>query len=633
VIFKKFLIICLLSVLTGLTGILFAGNVKIVRTLPTTAENKVKASWSKPLPEPEKAAAGKTQFSGRLALGGSGGLDVSGNALYDLYSDSRFSLVQPLGILGSMSVSGTALRKNIIEGLNQNYSGKFALILDKLRFSAGISYTEKAGVVDVLNKDDASTLISSSLNVNYIDTLPLALTYSHSIVQKKEGETTADTLTEDYDSDNLNFKMLGSLGEFGIGLISGFSRKNDKTKNMQTNGFDNSLAVTSPLLGFVKIKASIAPVFSTVDYISTGNKLTSTTLNSDLGLIFPVSNSLTFTTGGGRYDSWVSGEGPESSAATSEPYTNGWKASTGVEYKVKDSLSAEAKYQLKKSKDVFNHNLKGTFGLTGKKESWFKKAGINGELAQSFNSAWSLSDDKISWGSSVSVEPLKKLSITSKYSGGMSGVAELNWINSVSAGLTHEPDPMLNYGVTAELSDSLKKAAGTSSSAPESNILKQNYGGNVNLKPQWNLKVYSFGLGELFSLNSDLASLAASTTGPDMLSKLTFNMGIPIWSFLKTRYSFAWEWSSINTLSPKTGNNFQHIFGITVSGDPVPLTFTASYSFSHGTRGLRHDVTSSLVVPFWGSFSLEGNFSLSYYTESGVVKVPFLGGLNLAYSF
>jgi len=635
VIAKKLFIILLLSILVGN---IFAGEVKIVRTLPATAENKVKATWSKPSPKPSKAVAGRTQFSGRFALGGSGGLDTAGTAVYDLFSDSRFSLIQPLRLLGSIGVSGTVLRQSIIEGLNANYSGKFSLILDKIHFTAGIAYVEKSGVVDTLYKDDASTLISSSLNVNYIDTLPLVLTYTHGIIEKKEGETTTDTIVEDNDTDNINFKMLGNLGEFGIDLLSSFNRKNDKAKSMQTNGFSNSLTVVSPLLSFMKIKASIAPVFSTVDYTN-GNKLTSTTLDSDLGFIFPVSESFTITTGGGRFDSWVSGEGPESSTTTSEPQTSGWKASAGLEYKTKDSLSADGKYELKKSKDIFNHGLTGTFGLTGKKESWFKNAGINGELDQSFNSAWSLLEDKISWGSFAAVELLKKLNITGKYSGGVSGITELNWFNSVSAGLTNEPDPMLNYSVTTELSDSLKTASGIT----ESNILKQNYGGTVTLTPQWNLKVYSFGLGELFSLNSDLGPAASSASNPDMLSKLNFNMGIPIFSFLKTRYSLAWEWSSLYGENPDTaagasgsaeiGNNFQHIFGITVSGDPIPLTFTVSYSFSHGTRGLRHDVSSNLTVPFWGSFALEGNFSLSYYTENSVIKVPFLGGLNLAYSF
>jgi len=611
-------------------SVLFAGDVRIVRTLPVTAENNVKASWSKPGPKPGKVSAlNKTQFSGRLSAGGSGGLDVSGEALYGLFSDSRFSLVQPLGLLGSMIVSGTAFRKNIIEGLNQNYSGKFSLTLDKIRFSTGVSYTEKISVADVLNTDDASALITASVDVNYIDTLPVSLSYNHGIVRKKQGETTPDETVDDNDSDNINFKMTGGLGGFGIELASSFNRKNDKAKTMLTNGFSNSLAITSPLLGLVKIKVSISPVFSTVDYTATGNRLTSTTLDSDLGFIFPLSDSFTVTTGGGRYDYWVQEEGPNSTGG--EPYTYGWKASTGFQYKINDLFSADSGYQLKKSDVGFQHQLQSSLGLSGKENSWFKNLGVNGELNQSYNSAWELAEDKIGWGSKFGLEPIEKLNITGKYSGNVNGMSSLNWNNSVSAALTHEPDRMLKYGVNLGLSDGLRSKAGVT----ESNVLKQNYGGNILLKPQWNLKVYSFGIGELFTINSDPGS-AKSTAGIQaMLSKLSYNMGIPIFPFLQTRYSLAWEWSSLynENGTASEGNNFQHLFGVTLSGDPVPLTFTAAYSLSHGTRGIRHDVSSNLSVPFRGSFSLEGNFSLSYYTEDNVVRVPFLAGINLAYVF
>lgn len=620
---KKLFLILLLPVLSGAV---FASDVKIIRTLPATSENTVKATWSKPQAKPERAVgAGRTQFSGRLALGGSGGLDVSGGVLYDMFSDSSFSLVQPLGLLGNMSVFGTALRKSIIEGHNQDYSGKFNLILDKLRFSAGVSYVEKANVVDVINKDDASTLITASIDANYIDTLPLSLSYTHGIVHKKQGETAADEIVEDYDGDDLNFKMIGGLGELGVDLISSYSRKNDKAKSMISNGFSSSLAVTSPLLGFVKVKASVVPVISTVVYTATGKKLASTTLDSDLGLIFPLSESFTVTTAGGRYDSWVS------DTIAAKTYTNGWKASTGFKYRVKDSMSEDTNYQIKISRDIFQHQLTSSFGLSGIKDSWFRKADINVELNQNYNSERSLTDNKIGWGSFFGIEPINKMDISGKYSGSVNGITELNWINSVSAGLKHEPDPMFNYGVTTELSDSLKTASGKT----ESNILKQNYGGTVTLKPQRNLKVYSFGLGELFSLNSDLVSAEASVSNPDMLSKLDFNMGVPVFSFLQTRYSLSWEWSTLysETKNAEIGNNFQHVFGITVSGDPVPLTFTATYSLSHGTRGMRHDVTSNLTIPFKDSFSLDGNFSLSYYTENNVTKVPFLAGLSIAYEF
>ena len=53
----------------------------------------------------------------------------------------------------------------------------------------------------------------------------------------------------------------------------------------------------------------------------------------------------------------------------------------------------------------------------------------------------------------------------------------------------------------------------------------------------------------------------------------------------------------------------------------------------HGYRGVRHDVSSGLQVPFQRGFAMEGVFTLSSYDEEGQSSLPFLLGLNLVYEF
>ena len=134
------------------------------------------------------------------------------------------------------------------------------------------------------------------------------------------------------------------------------------------------------------------------------------------------------------------------------------------------------------------------------------------------------------------------------------------------------------------------------------------------------MKAFLFGIGEDILL-SEIEPSGSQT----LVSTMTCNMGVPVTDFFRARYNLKWEWTG--------GNNFQHLFGISLSGDPVPLMFTADYLLNHGTRGIRHDVNSTLSIPLWGAFSVEGRFSMSYYNDEGTEKLPFLLGVNAAYRF
>ncbi len=641
-----------ISLLVAIIAAVYAaGEVKIVRTVPKSAQNTVEATWSKPTPKPAKiTGAGKTQFSGRLSLGGSGGINTSGKQLYDFFSDSHFLLIQPLDAMGNLAFSGKAFRKNIINGMNQNYLAKVTLSMEKLHFSSGITYTEKQNIVEQLNTDEINTIINASLNMSYIETFPIALSYTHKILQKKEGQEQPTTLTEDNFGDFATFKMLGNIGGFNLSISSNFDNRVDNTKKMTNTGLFSALSVTSPLISFVKVEASLSPTITTVRYTETQNETSSTTLDSGIGLIFPLSQSITLTTRGGRIDSWINQRGTD--VGTYKPYVYAWKASSDLEYKSDSGLSAKTEYRLKSTESNFTHqaSISGGFypagqqtgslstsdGKTNKLSTasteWLEKVTLKGTLDQEFDSSWKLNNNKLSWTTDIGINPMKKMNVSGKYSGSMIGITGYDWLNAGSVSFKHQPDPMLLYGVGAGLKSLIYSNNASS--------LTQNYSANLTLTPQWNLRVYTFGIGEVLSLidskNQDTGS-AFSTSSRQILSKLSYDMGIPILAFLQTRYHLTWEWLNGETTQVTTnttsGNNFQHIFGLTISGKPIPFTLTTTYALSHGTRGIRHDLNSTLNFPFGKSFSLEGRFSLSYYKENESEKLPFLAGLNLAYEF
>ncbi|GEM_PF-3482194 len=647
---KKSITLALAVLLFGSFGSSFLwSEVRIVRKLPDTGVNKVEAQWSAPKPDIEKEEVflGKTQFSGRLSLGGSGGNDSSGTTNYDFFTDSRFSLLQPLGSAGAIQISGTAFRKNVIGGLNQKYGGDFLFRISGLSFKFRGIYDDKANTVEDILKDEAKFLLDASVNIGFLPTLPISLRYSHRLGTKSDDPDTTvendETVNENIESDEAKLNIAGSIGQFGVSLTDSFASQRDKLNSVNNTSFANELSVTSPVWGFFQVTTSISPDFSKVEYLSTTNTVSTTSLESKLGLIFPFNKDFSVDIYGGRLDTWLTREGPDAgtSGVDYQPHSAAWTASTGASYRNDSGIKALSRYELKAGENLFDHSLKVSGGFTGKDKSMVKDLSAKGEFSQNYGTNMALESNKLSWGTGGKLSPLDKMLISLSYQGSLSAsgpfsATPLQWVHTGKLSYSHTPDPMLDYQLNAALTDSITES---------SNALKQQYGGKLSLKPQWNLKVYLFELGEDVALSGNLpagstSSGSSSSANPAeaVVSTLSYNMGIPVFSFLKTRYGLKWEWvndtgASAASGAKVSGNNFQHQFSLTVSGKPIPLTFTADYLLSHGYRGLRHDVTSSLSVPIWKGLSLESRFSLSYYEEDGAWKLPFLFGLNASYQF
>ncbi len=212
--------------------------------------------------------------------------------------------------------------------------------------------------------------------------------------------------------------------------------------------------------------------------------------------------------------------------------------------------------------------------------------------------------------------PLEKMSLSASYSGSFDGgpgaAVSSAWSHKASAQLSHEPDPLLDYKASAAVSGQ-NTTAGTT--------LNQEYSAGVNLKPQGNLRQYLFGLAETFTISTEA------------LSKASFTTSVPITAAVNARYAFDWEWIDHVAAGAGAGHNFRHLLAVAVSGENLPVSFTAEYAFSHGYRGFRHDLDAGLRFPFSDAFVLEGALAFGSFEESGVPRLPFLFSLGLAYEF
>ncbi len=536
-------------------------------------------------------------------------MDAYSQTRYDFFTDSSISFLQPFGSSGAFQLEASALRKNIIGGLSKKYGGSIALKGKDLSLVFKGGYDNNVSTVDSILKGDEKLSMDLTLSIGYLDTLPVVLSYSHLSGKKTEGQSLQ--VNEYTGSDKVSLGMAGSIGEFGLNVSSSFQDNDDKLNNVKSVSFSNSISVLSPSIKFFKIRASVSPDYNKVEYGDTSNTVESTTLSSELGVNIPLNEELIFDIYGGRLDTWLIREGPDSGTSGVDyfPWSAAWSGGTSLEYKGDNGITAQTKYQMKAGDGLFDHSISASGSYAGKDESVLKDAELKGEFSRSYSENWTLSSDTLNWSAAAELAPSDKMLLSASYSGSTDSFAV--WTHTGKTTFSHSPAPIVDYNVSASVSDSITGSADT---------LKQQYGGAVNLKPQWNMKAYLFGIEEevlLSEINPPGSQTAVST--------MTYNMGIPVSSFLRARYNLKWEWAG--------ESNFQHLFGISLSGDPVPLVFTADYLLNHGTRGVRHDVNSTLSIPLWGAFSVEGRFSMSYYNDGGAEKLPFLFGVNAAYRF
>jgi hypothetical protein len=603
------------------------GEVTLIRKIPDSGQNQVDARWSKPRPQTEQIV-GQAELSARIILGGQGGGDAAGEPVHDLYTDSTLSLAQPLGSTAVLNIGASALRKRHLDGREQSYNASVDLTAERWSLDLNGSYgdsarslTEASGVSTVdVDKETTDLLVASTLNASFIPTLPMSLSYQHSMSQDSEDGSSI----EDTQSDSADLLAQGTLGTVGLELGGSVEHSVDGITDVETFGAGGNLELNFPLLPFLHLRPGVAPLYSRTDYLN-GDYNLSTTLDADLGFYFPLSEAFELRLVAGIANTWSSER--VSGTVTDHPSQATWQGETGVEWQPESGYFTSAAYSLSSSFQSGaepNQAHQGDLSLgwrNPREQGTLQNVEAGTDFSMQFDDTGELESADGHWSAGVDLQPVKTMSLSSSYSGSIDkSETPVVLTHQLESELSHAPDPLLNYQLAASVEDSISE---------EVHSLTADGLGQVTLLPQWNLKVYTVSLGENLAFSRELPEAAE----PYVVAKTFSSVAIPLASFLKVRYDFTWEWVNQISEGGASGNAFQHLAGLTLAGDVLPFSLTTEYQIGHGFRGVRHDLNADLEVPFNRGFGLKGEASFSRYTEEGATVSPFLFGLHGVYEY
>jgi len=602
-------------------------DVTLIRKIPDTGEHQVDAQWTKPRPQPEQTP-GQTEFSMRIILGGQGGVSAAGEQENDLYTDSTFSLAQPLGSAATLNIGGSALQKRYLDGWEQSYSTGVDLRAQRWSLDLSGSYedgertlSEASGLSTAdVDKGDMDLQIASNLSLGLIPTLPMSLSYEHSWIQASEDAAEI----EDQQSDSLVFLAEGTLGTVGLKLGGSVANTVDGITDMETFSSGGNLMVNIPLLSFLHLRPVIAPVYTRTEYAN-GDYTLSTTLDTNLGFYFPLSEALELRLVAGIANTWSSDR--ESGVVTENPSQATWQGETGLDWQRESGFFSSLEYSLASTfqSDADpnqSHQSALSAGWRNPQERGvLQNLEAGTDLSVQIDESGVVDSGEGRWNVGVNLQPLKTMTLNGGYNGSVNrGETPVAWTHQLETELSHAPDPLLNYQLATSVTDTSSEGAHT---------LTTDGLGQVTLLPEWNIKVYTISLGENLVLSQQLPG----GSNQYILAKTFSSVAIPLFSFLRLRYNFTWEWVNRTSESGPPGNAFQHLTGLTLSGGDLPFSLTTDYQLTHGFRGLRHDLNAGLDVPFRKGFGLKGEASFSHYSEEGNTVNPFLVGLHGVYEY
>src|SRR6056297_2866645 len=167
--------VCALGLLT-LAPIEVLAQVQIIRQPPPSGEEAGTATWSEPYSDPAQAReTGKTDLSGRISVGGQGGQDKAGDALYNFTSDSLVSLVQPLGGDALLTFDATVLRIQSAIKEDQKYDGTLSLDFERLQFETSGGFSQSLSETVDVDSEDSDARIAAAVSSGLIKTCPMGL--------------------------------------------------------------------------------------------------------------------------------------------------------------------------------------------------------------------------------------------------------------------------------------------------------------------------------------------------------------------------------------------------------------------------------------------------------------------------
>ena len=563
----------------------------------------------------------QTQFGGRVAVGGSGGLNDSGTQTLDGFLESNLSLLVPFGSSSNLTFTGDAARRPGLDGLDQAYKAAAKLTLDALQAEVGGGFRQTARNEATGSTGEYGGDVHASLTTGVIPTLPLSATYSFQHINQNQTDFTgAFAQITDAVTHQAQLKGTGTLGAVAVDTGGNFSDITDYAKNMETTVFGGNLGITVPVASFLKVFGTFLPKYNATSYYSTGNSVTNTSLESDAGFLIPISEPLAFKIGAGMINQWSTQSGPSAGTDPSVPPSSlTVKGLTGIEWKPGPALSSSATYGFGKTiSGPFVQSLDALFGYTGDKDSFVKNIAAGGNYTLSLDDSGGIVDNQATWNTSAAIGGQGALALAASYSGSVNGISAFSLTNNAHVSFTDQVIPELSYGLGADLAQS---------EGPDVQpTFLQSYQGKLTVAPKlWDHPV-TFNADETVAIDVMISPVL-------VVSKAGAGVAVPVFSVLSTHYRFDWEWDSMTAPGAGADSNYRNALGLTLGGQGLPFSLTTEYALSFGFRGLRHDDTSSITATLWPGFTLAGAVVLSEYDIGSGPTWPFLVTISGAYSF
>ena len=610
---KKFIVILFIVIFMILiSSVLFAG-VTIVRKVPKVEENIVEAQWRKAPSIEEKKI--KTTITGKIELGGTGGSDVNGSSILNVYTDSSVNLSRPMQF-ATLNINAGAYRKSYLQGSDDKYSVGLGLSSDLW----SVDVVAKYGFFNKNEKDENNTDIKKSGNdlylgfnasSSFIQVMPMSLSFNHE--EKKQDEDKAET--ENILENNLNINSNGSFGNLSIDFSGTLDNKDDIAKNMLMRQYGANIKVGYKVSEPLNIYSYINPSYSVTSYSDTNSDIKSTILDYGLGAFMPFSDNLQVSTKLGRVDSWTN---------SNEGGNPIWKADATLMYNPIEAISLNSTYNFNK---VVSGNLQNKINLdvlfSGEENSLIQSAGLGG----GFDYISDDSGDKVSssavWKGNIDFLPTIDITIETSYNGGYSekydsSLSKMSslWNHQFAIEMKHEVLETLSYNVSAKLSGYLPEYLAKQ--------IKQEYYASITYAPPIGWRTLVLNSSENFNITN-------TDSSRDLSSQFSVGSSIQATKYIYSHYNFGWSWINLSTSGPF--NNFSHNIGFQINGKEKAMSLGMDYTIKHGSSGLSHLVESNFYYPFTNNLGMRAWMSLNIYKENGLQKSPFTIGVSSVYMF
>ena len=288
-----------------------------------------------------------------------------------------------------------------------------------------------------------------------------------------------------------------------------FSSVTDYAQNSQTTGFGGNVGLSVPVASFVKVYATLIPRYDATTYSQTGNSSANTSLESDPGLIFPLSETFSFRVGAARIDQWSAQSGVSANTdPTVLPYSVTWKGTAGVELKQPVGISASSNYGFGKTVGgPYINSLDANVSWHGQQNDPVKELAAGGSDSVSVDDSGAVVDNRASWKASVQFGDQGALAGGATYVGSADGISQVSLTNTAHANISHQVTPEISYALAADLSNSL---------GPDiQSTLIQSSQAKLTVAPRFGDRVVTFTADDILALDLEASpNTIVSKAGP-----------------------------------------------------------------------------------------------------------------------